>query len=552
MAMLPLGDSGQVDSTFPRKAITTPQPKPQRLSPHNIQPQAKGEKEAIVENKFNGIVSAPFTPALKDLNDIRTTEITEEIKSYDSTAMEEQIKITTESQKEPETEKDSMPTEEMIKKDEALLAKMLQDLEKGSNASIQPSAKKEPNKEIALSMAKQQSITEEPLPMNKIRIINPHFYGEMKSEQVVKELKNSKSSQAIYYHNTEGKPVVSYLDSAGELKHFFIKDNTTLKELKNSIEGKELKKPGFSEFSDSDIKLLEENQALVHYQNGYSFIAKKTSNGIEYLNLFSDAIANDDKVQIYSTLKDIKKKPYYFGEISSSEAEKILSQQTGTSLLVRREGDGYYLHHKGMDEKGNFTQTTTRLSFKAQSQLVESNLLLKVEAEADFLSRKADRKIIEKPRGMNLISNKLQSYAKMLNQGFHTHAVSLSKSFFSQSEGVKNKNASIPANKTSESLEETSLNQTNTAVAIHLLNDLELLGKDWGILTNADADALVEEKLKSDHDTIVWRDQAVAGIIISTLQNGEIEHFEVFSKEAWEKIVKEKNLQFNYITPPPP
>lgn len=343
------------------------------------------------------------------------------------------------------------------------------------------------------------------------RGINYHFYGELAQDQVIKELKGSMPGEAIYY--LSGKmPKISYMED-GRLKHIFLKKDKPIEE---QLEGKLLKIPNFTT-SIYDNQKLDINEAIVREKNGYQFVTTRTSGGIENSN---DIFGSDYEkgIKLYTKIEDLKEKPYYFGEISSYEAKKILSQQSGPSMLVRKKGDEYLLNMRGINKSnGEPTYIQLHLSLKKDS-LIESNILLEVEKKL------GQNGSIVKPKGMNLISNKVHSYAKMLKQGIRTHTATIAKRLF-------------PSSPVSSKIQETprknvTFAPSNVEMAKELVRTIGLSDMDWGMMNQSDVEKILNENLPLG-SSILWRDPDYAGFKVSKKGEEGIIHQQFGSIEEY-------------------
>lgn len=561
------------------------------------QSKVKAEKDGVIDDKFNETINSPDNKIHSEIN-IKASEITEEVTNKYNSELEDTKKNLTDgklNEKEYKanvtsifknllgdddySEQLSTDKKATLEKPEKVTEKMSDDLNSLMNF-IDESPKKIPqtpeqlstDKGTTLEKTKENKEISSEAAKNSVKLSrenSPYFYGILTDEQVIKELKNSKykNQAAIYHLSSDKKDVVSYLNSKGELKNFPIQDETAKKNLNSHLkkEGKNLLLQTFSPFQ-ADLDQLKENEALVHYQNGYSFILKKTPEGLKQLNLNGSEITDDKNITaVYSSLKDIKKKPYYFGEINKIEAEKILKDMP---FLVRREGDSYILQSKDDNSSKSWP-------LKLSGNLIESSSLLKLEAKGE----------VARPKRMDLISIKLQSYAKMLTQGSHT--VSLSRSFFSHSEGPKEKSLkakepiyvestlinheddtnpsstfeadkeasksierkdtltdesgdiseeSIPEIMTPEELQETSRK---------LVKSFALTSKDHGVMKKDSAEEILKD-LPSGK-SILWRDPEYAGIMISQKnENNEIKHNKISTYSEYQKAKKD----FPFLTSP--
>lgn len=368
-------------------------------------------------------------------------------------------------------------------------------------------------------------------PVEITRQRNPYFFGVLTKNQAAAELRKLGPGQAIFYYTKEdNKPMISYFES-GKLQSLSIEKKVFSDEHLHLAEKQiDLVKPNFARVSESNKNQLNKKEAIVSYQNGYSFVTEKNSEGsLEYYNLWGAAITRDKKLKIYSTLEDIKKKPFYFGEISSAEADKILSQQKGPSIIVRRKGNEYYLHVRGIDPQGKEFYHKKPLSMKSD-KLVESSLLLKLEANFKGIVRPKEEKDFGSK--VNSFGYRLLSKSRALGEGIRTQATLFTRRFFPSSAPppvVKAPISSTPSEVTKpDVISEDRKKATERLIA----------EKDWGEMEQSAVEGILINS--RDGQSILWRDQ---GRLMVSLKRGEqVEHHSFNSSEEY--IKKARGLGF--------
>lgn len=135
------------------------------------------------------------------------------------------------------------------------------------------------------------------------------------------------------------------------------------------------------------------------------------------------------------------------------------------------------------------------------------------ENKIEEKDQKEPENIKTKSKGMSLIS-KLQSYARILTEGFHTNTVALSQHLFPSEE--------VKQSKSDKAIEKK---------ALALVGKLGLEDNDYGIKETGQ----VEEMLR-DNNSIVWRKPYFAGIYVSQKEGDNIKHYQVTSKERYDEL----------------
>jgi O-acetyl-ADP-ribose deacetylase len=544
-------------------------------SEHEIQPEkVADEADKIVGDVLNSDDKVQFTP--KVLRDLTATNITEVIKNVDlkdlrlgnSETLDELNAIVVEHESEldsvfisdtpyrpsltkepikeekrdavdkliPEKKSETLPIDEMLKKD-------LEELRKSEEVFQHPLQVSDEDLRVLDKFEASKKYLDSTLVKDS-RPHNPYFYGIMTVPQVESELKNLKPSEAIFYYSPDEQPMVSFLES-GEPKHVLIKEDALVINLKEAAGERKLIKPSFSVAWKSDIKKLGKDEAIVRYQNGCSFAIKNGKDGSVLNGNYFGADIINTKLKLFYTSEDIEKKPYYFGKISNFEAKKILSQQEGPAMLVRKKGDVYYLHQKG-EKEGKPISTP--------GSLIDSKELLKLEKEG--------RGNLVKPKGMDALSYKLQSYGDLLRrksqvlvEGVHVQAVAFARRFFPYVEARNGPPVKASAPVVQKKLIDESLDDLEPIAddlepiaddlepiaddlesiaekSLTLLNELRLSKYDWGNVEEEEVKGILKDA--RDGLSIVWRDPNYEGIIVSSKVQGQVvDHKFSSASEYW-------------------
>lgn len=445
---------------------------PQKL-PESKSKKAKiGETEHTVEPKKTDSLAEEFEKTISDYRgqrnvEFKASELTKDISLFPAISSDIEI------------EENGKPGEDL----DQLLEELHQEANRApeekpaekdlSDEEIDAFLSEIPTKEKKTTESSSGATTEE------TRRKNPYFFGEMTTAQVIEELKKHGDREAIFYYSTNGRPNISYIDD-GELEVLDISGKSFVDEFV-LLDSKHVSliKPDFIKAFEDKLK-DKERSAL--FQNGYTFILKKSGDEILYGNVVGDQRLVFKPKNKFQSFKDTLLK----------------------KSRALREG----IHTRAVTLAKHFFPSKDEAIARSQIEV---------------------KKFLEKNRPKPAIERSFES-----------------KKAQSEEASIEPEEAQTEYSSTHEPSEERSIEPqkvsswppkpSNRANAHNLLKDLNLEDKNWGFMRGGRE--FVGQYLKNENDAIVWRDPRSAGFMLSHLSGGKIKHYEFQSKEQFENALK--------------